>query len=338
MKICLYGAGAVGGFIGVQLGRTGCELSVVEVGPTLEALKKHGLRAKMGDEIVQQKITATSNPAELGVQDLVVIAVKGPTLIHVAKGIGPLLGPQTIVLPTMNGVLWWFFHGFGGRHAGMRLNSVDPNGVISAGIPVENVVGCVVQGTFASIEPGLVTHGVGDRLTIGEPDGSASERVRDLAVLLRKTGLEIVVSRSIQNEVWFKLWGNMTHNPISAITGATTDRIIDDPLVDQFCRQIMEEARRIGARIGCVIDQKAEDRQAATRKMGAFKTSMLQDVELGKPVELDSLVAVVREIGQEVGEPTPFIDVLLGLARVHAQVHRLYPQPAPAAAAAGAKE
>jgi 2-dehydropantoate 2-reductase len=327
MKICLYGVGAVGGFIGANLGRTGCKLSAVEVGRTLEALRTHGLRVQTKDELLQQPIRATDNPAELGVQDLIVVAVKGPTLVEVAKHIAPLIGPETLIMQAMNGVPWWFFHGFGGQYAGMRLESVDPGGTIAAAIPTRHIIGCVILGGFSSIEPGFVRHSAGKLLIIGEPDGSDSERLRKLAALLLKATFEVQVSQRIQYDIWHKLLGNMAMNPVSAVTGATLDLLLDDPLVARFCLNVMEEAKRIGNKFGCVIKESDEDRKAVTRKLGAFKTSMLQDVEAGKPVELDSFLGVVREIGEKVDEPTPNIDILFGLARLHAQVHGLYPHP-----------
>jgi 2-dehydropantoate 2-reductase len=326
MKVCIYGTGAVGGFIGARLGKLGVELSAVDVGATLEALRKNGLRAQAQDELLQLQIQATDDPSSLGVQDLIILAVKAPTLVHVAKHIGPLIGPETMVLQSMNGVPWWFFDGFGGQYEGMKLETVDPGGTIAAAIPSRNVIGCVVHGSFSSIEPGFVKHGRGKRLIIGEPDGKDSKRLRDLEKFLTAATFEPVVSHQIQYDIWYKLWGNMTMNPISAITGATLDLILDDPLVARFALTIMEESKCIGNKFGCVIKESGEDRNAVTRELGAFKTSMLQDVEAGKPVELDAFLSVVREMGQKVGEPTPYMDVLLGLARLHAQVRGLYPR------------
>jgi len=326
MNICIYGAGAVGGFIGTQLAHAGYEVNAVAHGATLKALREHGLRLQSNDTFLAEKVRATDDPAELGVQDLVVVAVKATALVQVAQKIAPLIGPDTIVLTAMNGICWWFFDGFGGEYAGTRLTSVDPDGSIAAAIPGRNVVGCVVHGSFSLNEPGFARHGFGKRLIIGEPDGSDSERLQRLAQLLRNASLEIEVSRNIQADIWFKLWGNMTMNPVSAITGATCDRILDDPLVNRFCLDIMAEAARIGARIGCPITQSGEARNAVTRQLGAFKTSMLQDVEAGRAVELDALVGVVREIGQKTGESTPNIDALLGLARLNARVRGLYPE------------
>jgi 2-dehydropantoate 2-reductase len=324
MKICIYGAGAVGGFIGTKLAHAGNEVNAVARGATLEALREHGLRLQSNGVTLTEKVRTTDDPAELGVQDLVIVAVKATALMEVARKIAPLIGPDTIVLTAMNGICWWFFDGFGGEYAGTHLASVDPDGSIAAAIPTSNVIGCVVHGSFSLNEPGFVCHGFGKRLIIGEPDGTVSGRVQKLAHLFGSAGLDIEVSCSIQTDIWFKLWGNMTMNPVSAITGATCDQMLDDPLVYRYCLDIMEEAARIGARIGCPINQSGEERTALTRQLGAFKTSMLQDVEAGRDVELDALVTVVREIGQMAGESSPNIDALLGLARLHARVRGLY--------------
>ncbi len=323
-KICIYGAGAVGGFIAAMLARSGCSISAVDRGPTLEALQQHGLRLQLAEETFSVPVNATSNPEDLGVQDLVIVAVKSQVMQAVAPGIAKLIGPETIVLTAMNGVPWWFFSGFGGQYSGLTLESVDPAGQIAKNIPTHNVIGGVVHGSFALNEPGFVRNVFGRKLIIGEPNGCISERLQQLAELLIGAGLEIEISNAIQRDIWFKLWGNMTMNPVSAITGATCDLILDDDLVRAFCNRVMAEAAIIGAKIGCPVDQSPEQRNAVTRKLGAFKTSMLQDVEGKRSVELDALVSSVREIGQKVGVPTPDMDTLLGVARLHAQVRGLY--------------
>jgi 2-dehydropantoate 2-reductase len=329
VKICIYGVGAVGGFIGARLAQAGCDVNALARGAALAALRNQGLRLESDGKVQTEQVRATDDPQELGVQDLIIVAVKATALASVAQNIAPLIGPDTIVMTAMNGVPWWFFDGFGGKYAGTHLASVDPDGSIAAAIPARTIVGCVVHGSYSLNAPGFVRQGFGKRLIIGEPDGSDSERLRRLAELLGKADLDIVISRSIQRDIWFKLWGNMTMNPVSAITGATSDLILDDPLVNKFCLDVMAEAGRIGARIGCIIEQSGEERNAVTRKLGAFKTSMLQDIEAGRPVELDALVGAVREIGLKVGEPTPQIDTLLGLARLQAQVRGLYPYFSP---------
>ena len=324
MKICIYGAGAIGGWIGARLAALGEPVSVVARGATLAALQTQGLRLQQAEGLLQVPVQAADNAAALGVQDLVVVAVKAPALAEVARGIAPLLGPHTMVLTAMNGVPWWFFQGFGGAYAGTALKAVDASGAIAAAIPARHVVGCVVHASCALQAPGVVQHHFGNKLILGEPSGQQTERAKALAALLKRAGFEAPLSEQIQRDTWYKLWGNMTVNPVSALTGATTDLILDDPLVRDFISQVMREAKEIGARIGIPIDQQPEDRHAVTRKLGAFKTSMLQDVEAGKPVELDALVTVVQELGVLTAVPTPFTDALLGLARLQARVKGLY--------------
>ena len=325
MKICIYGAGAIGGWIGARLAAQGAQVSVLARGATLEALRTHGLRLQQDGSLLQLPVQVADNAAALGVQDLVVVAVKAPALADVARGIAPLLGPNTVVLTAMNGVPWWFFQGFGGAYQGTPLRAVDATGAIAAAIPAEQLIGCVVHAGTSVPEPGLVQHHFGNKLILGEPAGGRSPRVQQLAELLERSGFEAPVSDCIQKDIWFKLWGNMTVNPVSALTGATTDLIMADPLVCGFTTRVMLEAKEIGLRLGIPIDQQPEDRHAITRKLGAFKTSMLQDVEAGKSVELDALVTAVQELGRLTGVDTPFMDALLGMARLHARVRGLYP-------------
>jgi len=325
MKVCIVGAGAIGGFIGARLAATGaCSVSALARGATLAALQSHGWRLRQDGRLVQAPVTASDRAEALGPQDLVVIAVQGPALAAVADGLAPLLGPDTAVLPAMNGVPWWFAHGILPPEQ-VTLSTIDPDGRIARGIPAAHVVGCVVHASTSTPEPGLVQHHMGGGLIIGEPDGTASARVERIAALLAQAGFDVTASRAIRHDIWYKLWGNMTMNPVSAITGATVDRILDDPLVRRFCSDAMDEAARIGRELGCAIDQSAEDRHAVTRKLGVFKSSMLQDAQAGRPLELDAIVAVVRELGQKVGVPTPNIDALFGLARLYGRAHGLYP-------------
>ncbi|MGJ7545317.1 2-dehydropantoate 2-reductase [Variovorax sp. LT1R16] len=326
MNICIYGAGSIGGWIGAAFAQAGERPNVVARGATLEALQRDGLVLVRGDQRTQIPVHAVADPALLGVQDVVVIAVKAPALAGVAQRIAPLLGPDTIVLTAMNGVPWWFLDGgFGGELAGRRLAAVDPDGTIATAIPARHVIGAVVHASCSLDAPGVVRHHFGNGLIVGEPSGEATERVRALVALLVRGGIEARVSPQIQKDVWYKLWGNMTVNPISALTGATTDLVLADDLVRDFVSTVMREAQAIGARIGLPIAETPEDRHAVTRKLGAFKTSMLQDVEAGRAVELDALVGAVRELGQLSGVPTPFTDALLGLARLQARGLGLYP-------------
>jgi 2-dehydropantoate 2-reductase len=255
----------------------------------------------------------------------VVIAVKGPSLGGVAAIVAPLLGPETAVLTAMNGVPWWFFHGFGAAHRDMRLESVDPGGRIAAALPSRRIVGCVVHASCSTPEPGLVQHHGGQRLIVGEPTGDPAPRTEAIRAQLAAAGFDVEISPCIQRDIWYKLWGNMTMNPVSALSGATMDRVLDDELVNGFCLAVMREAAAIGAKIGCPIAQTGEDRNAVTRRLGAVKTSMLQDVEAHRQVEIDVLLSAVREIGARVEVATPSLDALLGLARLHARVRGLYP-------------
>jgi 2-dehydropantoate 2-reductase len=325
MKAVIYGAGAIGGWMGVKLAQAGHEVGVVARGATLGALQQHGLRLIEGDVTQAVQVEASEQPAELGAQDLVVVAVKGPAMASVAAQIAPLLSPQTVVLTAMNGVPWWFCDGLGDAFAGQRLKSIDPDGAIAAAIPGAQTVGCVVHASCLVEAPGVIRHHQGNGLIIGEASGRPSERVAALTATLAAAGFNASASAQIQRDVWYKLWGNMTMNPISAITGATTDRILGDELVRGFVTSIMLEAKEIGARFGIPIDQAPEDRHAVTLKLGAMKTSMLQDVQAGKAIELDALVSAVRELGQLTHVPTPYTDALLGLARLQARTLGLYP-------------
>ena len=327
MKVCIYGAGAIGGWLGVRLAQAGCTLDVVARGATLETLRRDGLTLVSGETRVPVPVHASDDPRTLGVQQLVVVAVKAPALPSVAEQIAPLLGPDTIVLTAMNGVPWWFLQGgFGGSLAGTRLQAVDPGGRIDAAIPGRHVIGGVVHASCSVDAPGVVRHHFGNGLIIGEPSGEATPRAKHLCELLVRAGIDAKLSPQIQKDVWYKLWGNMTVNPISMLTGATTDLILGDDLVRGLISTIMLEAREIGARIGVPIAESPEDRHAVTRKLGAFKTSMLQDVEAGRAIELDAIVGAAAEIGRRVGVATPNIDAILGLARLFGRVHGMYPE------------
>ncbi len=330
MKVCIVGAGAIGGFIGTRLAEAGqAQVSAIARGATLAALREHGWRLNTAQGLIQVPARASDDPASLGVQDLVVIAVKGPALTQVAESVRPLLGPHTVVMPAMNGVPWWFCQGVEGMGR-EPLQSVDPGGAVAAAIPFEQVIGCVVHASTLTSAPGLVQHKMGQGLIIGEPRGGRSARVERVAELLRQARFDVTHSDNVRYDIWYKLWGNMTMNPVSAITGATADQVLADPLVRDFCSAAMREAAAIGGRIGCPIAQAPEDRHVVTAKLGAFRTSMLQDVDAGRAIELDALVGVVRELGQRVGTPTPNIDILFGLTRLFGQVRQLYPAMAAA--------
>jgi 2-dehydropantoate 2-reductase len=325
VRICIVGAGAIGGLIGARLAATGMHVtSALARGATLAALRRHGWRLREGSQMRQAPVVASDEARVLGAQDLVVIAVKAPALAALAPQLAPLIGAETIVLPAMNGVPWWFGPATPAL-ADRPLDSVDRGGAIARAIPLRHVVGCVVHASALTAEPGLTVHKMGSGLRIGEPAGAVSPRVEHLRLLLEMAGFETTASADIRRGAWYKLWGNLVMNPVSALTGATADRILDDALVRAFCNAAMGEAAAIGALIGCGIDQSADDRNALTRKLGAFKTSMLQDAEAKRPLELDAIVAAVAEIGRRLQLPTPNIDTLLGLVRLFARVRGLYP-------------
>lgn len=326
MKVCIVGAGAVGGLIGTRIAASGgSSVSALARGETAQALRTDGWRLEQGGKLIAGPVAAvSSDPRELGPQDLVIVAVKATAMTSVAEPVSALLGPETIVMPAMNGVPWWFIHGVAAAGAA-PLQSIDPGGAIARAIPQKHVIGSVVHLAASTEAPGVVVHRNGMGLIIGEPDGSLSPRLETVHGLLTEAGFDVTSTPKIRHEVWYKLWGNMTMNPVSAITGATGDRMLDDRQVRDFCSAAMREAAAIGARLGCAIDQTPEARHAVTRELGAFKTSMLQDAERGRPIELDALVTAVCELGRRTGVATPFIDALLGLTRLFAQSRGLYP-------------
>jgi 2-dehydropantoate 2-reductase len=326
LKVCVVGAGAIGGFLGTRLALDGStRVSALARGATLAALRAHGWRLHENAALTQAPLAlAADDPRDLGPQELVIIAVKSPALPALAPTLAPLLAADTVVLPAMNGVPWWF--GSGIEALGPQpLESVDPGGGIAAAIAVAHIVGCVVHASATTAAPGVTRHRMGRGLIIGEPAGGDSARVERLRQLFGRAGFEVRASARIRYDIWYKLWGNMTMNPVSALTGASMDRVLDDELVRNFCSGAMREAAAVGARIGCDVRESAEERHAVTRKLGAFRTSMLQDVEALRPLELDALVGAVREIGQRVGVATPSIDALFGLTRLFGRVRGLYP-------------
>jgi 2-dehydropantoate 2-reductase len=333
MKIAVVGLGAVGGAFAGLLGTLPpsqkIQLSAIARGKALTALQTQGLMwTDAAGQTHQVQLTASDDAADLGPQDVVIVAVKGPSLAGVAPVVQQLLAPHTVVLVAMNGVPWWFFDGLGGACDGLKLTVLDPKGVIAKCIPTSQVLGCVVHFSAQSPSAGVVQNMKGNQLIIGEPSGGVSARAQALADVLNVAGFDVKVSPRIQQDIWFKLWGNMTMNPVSALTGAPCDQILDDDLVRSFCSAVMLEAQAIGARIGCDIAQLPEDRHAVTRKLGSFKTSMLQDVEHDRQIELDSLLGAVRAIGQHLQLPTPSIDALYGLTRLMARTRGLYPKDA----------
>jgi 2-dehydropantoate 2-reductase len=326
MKICIYGAGAVGGVIAGRLAAAGHAVSVVARGPHLTAIRTQGLRirnAATGETSVA-RLRAESDPASLGPQDYVVVAVKGHALATVAAAIGPLLSARTSVVTAMNGIPWWFFDQLAFGAGRLRLESLDPGGAISQAIPTAQVVGCVVHLAASIAEPGLISHTMGARLILGEPGGANSERTQRIATALREAGFEIEVSPAIEKEFWVKLLGNVSFNPVSALTLATADRLIADPLVKDYMVTIMRECLAIGRAVGVDADIDPEARMDMARKLGRFKTSMLQDLENGKALEIDGLLTATLEVARKAAVAAPATESLLGLIRLRAETTRQY--------------
>jgi 2-dehydropantoate 2-reductase len=319
MKIGIYGAGAVGGLMAAWLARAGHAVSVVARGAQLTAIRDRGLRVRSAGGESAVPVRAGSDPAKLGAQDIVIVSVKGQSLPEVARGIGPLLGADTPVVTAMNGVPWWFFDRlkFGG--GGLRLESLDPGGVIARAIPTERVVGCVVHLAASTPEPGLVSHNMGKRLILGEPGGHNTWRTRKVAEALTQAGFECVQSAFIEKDFWVKLLGNVSFNPVSALTLATAERLIADAEVKAYMVAIMREVLAIGRAVGVDADIDPEARIDMARHLGKFKTSMLQDLEAGKTLEIDGLLSGTLEVARKAGVPAPFTQSLSGLARLRAQ-------------------
>ena len=317
MNICVYGAGAIGGLMAAWLSRSGHDVSLVARGAQLEAIRRHGLRVRTKDKTESFQIKAESDPAKLGVQDYVLVTVKAQSLTGVAETIKPLLGKDTSVVTAMNGVPWWFFHGIQGRDA--RLESLDPGGVLSRAIPTERVVGCVIHLAASTPEPGLISHNMGAKLILGEPGGKNGPRTKRIADAFTAAGFEVVVSPSIEKEFWVKLLGNVSFNPVSALTVATADRLIQNEEVKAYMVEIMREVLAIGRAVGVDADIEPEKRIDMARILGPFKTSMLQDLEAGKALEIDGLLAGTLEIARKAGVRAPFTESLFGLIRARAQ-------------------
>jgi 2-dehydropantoate 2-reductase len=324
MKICIYGAGAIGGFLGAELALAGADVSLIARGPHLAAMRENGLALIRNGERRTARVTATDNPAELGPQDYVIITLKAHSVPGVVDAMQPLLGPETAVVTAVNGLPWWFFHEFGGPYAGRQLDSVDPGGVQWRGIGPERAIACVVYPATEVSEPGVIQHIDGDRFTLGEPDGNRTDRIMALARALIDAGLKAPVKPRIRDEIWIKLWGNLSFNPISALTGETLEGICNDDAVRGVARQMMIEAQTIGETLGIRMAVDVDKRIAGAKAVGAHKTSMLQDLERGRPMEIDALVGSVQELGRLTEHPTPTIDTVLALVKLRARIAGCY--------------
>src|SRR3954469_11716253 len=322
MKLCIYGAGAVGGLMAAWLARSGHEVSVVARGAHLEAIRRSGLRVRSNGAVESFPVRAESDPARLGPQDYVLVVVKAHSLTDIAANMAPLLGAQTGIVTAMNGVPWWFFDRLAFRQkAGNgpeRLESLDPGGELARAIPTERIVGCVVHLAASTPEPGLISHNMGRKLIIGEPGGKNTVRTTALASALTAAGFETITSTFIEKDFWVKLLGNVSFNPVSALTLATADRMIADPFMKGYMVSVMREVLAIGRAVGVDAAIDPEARIDMARALGAFKTSMLQDMEAGKQLEIDGLLTGTLDIARQAGVEAPFTQSLLGLIRVRA--------------------
>ena len=319
MRICIYGAGAIGGYLGVQLALAGEEVTLIARGPHLEAMQRNGVRLLIGDEERIAHPMCTDDTASAGKQDYVIITLKAHSVPAIVEPLQALLRPETAVVTASNGVPWWYFHGLEGPWLDRRLESVDPGGRLWDAIGPQRVIGCVVYPAAEVLEPGVIRHTEGNRFTLGEPDGRKSDRVRQLSTALIGAGLRAPI-RDIRNDMWMKLWGNLAFNPISALTLATLDVVATDTGTRAVARAMMLEAQAIGERLGARFAVDVERRLDGGAAVGAHRTSMLQDLELGRPMEIDALVGAVQEMGRLVELPTPTIDTVLALVRQRASV------------------
>ena len=325
MKVCVYGAGAIGGYLGLMLQEGGADVSLIARGPHLAAIKEKGLTVKFKDGEKHAHMRATDNPEDLGPQDYVIVALKAHQAWEVAEQMTPLLGENTAVVTSQNGVPWWYFYGFEGQYANLRIESVDPGDRQWQAIGPERVIGCTVYPAAEITEPGVIKHIYGDRFGLGEPDRSETERTQKLAEVMEKGGLSPRIYPEIRNDIWLKLWGNLCFNPISTLTRATLDVVATDPGTRALARAMMEEAEIVGRRIGVHFRVDVERRINGAAKVGAHRTSMLQDFEKGRAIELDALLAAVVEMGRLVDVPTPNMDAVLGLTQQLGRTHGVYP-------------
>ncbi|TVP72102.1 MAG: 2-dehydropantoate 2-reductase [Rhodobacteraceae bacterium] len=324
MKICIFGAGAIGGYMGAKLAKGGADVSLVARGPHLAAMRDKGLTLIEEEGSFTVPVTASDDPAELGPQDYVIITLKAHSVPPVVDRIKPLLGEGTTIVSGVNGVPWWYFHGLGGALEGKQLESVDPGGAQWHGFGPERVLGCVVYPAAEVSEPGTIKHIEGNRFSLGEPSGEKSERAQRLSAALQEVGLRAPVRPKIRDEIWVKLWGNLSFNPISALTHATLDVLCTDPGTRVVARAMMIEAQTVAEKLGVKFPIDVDRRIEGGAAVGAHRTSMLQDLEAGRPMEIDALVSAVQELGQLTEIPTPTIDTVLALIRLRARSAGLY--------------
>ncbi len=326
MRICVFGAGAIGGLIAARLAHRGeVEVTVVARGAHLEAMQRNGLVLRSGGEEIRTSPRAVASAAEAGQQDYVIVTVKAHALPGVADAMQPLFGPHTAIVSGVNGIPWWYFHRHGGPFDGRPVQSVDPGGRLMTLLPPERAIGCVVYPAAEVVEPGVVEHTYGDRFSLGEPDGTRSPRAQALSEALIAAGFKAPVRPRIRDEIWVKLWGNLTFNPVSALTMQTLDVITGEPELRAVCRAMMLEAQAIGEALGIRFGIDVDRRIAGAAEVGAHRTSMLQDLERGRPMEIDALLGVVVEFADMLNLPAPTCRTVLALVRARARAAGCYP-------------
>jgi 2-dehydropantoate 2-reductase len=325
MKFCIYGAGAIGGYLAVELATAGHDVCVIARGDHLKAIQKRGLILRIAGREKIARVAADENPQRFGFQDVVVCSLKAHQASTSAPDFAPLLGPSTSVLTAMNGIPWWYFYKTGGPFEGHHLRSVDPAGRQWQFIGPQRAIGCVVEPACEVVEPGIILHHQFNRLIIGEPDGSHSARVTALSKALNESGIDAPVRDNIRWNIWLKIWGNVCFNPISVLTGATLDRITSEPGLLALCKTMMLESKAVNESLGIQIPLEMMDRRlAAARSVAGHKMSMLQDLERGRALEIDALVTAVQEMGRLTGAPTPIIDAVLALVQERGRTAHLY--------------
>ena len=325
MKICIFGAGAIGGYMGVKLAQAGADVSLVARGPHLAAMQANGLTLHENDKApVTVPVTASDDPAALGVQDYVIVTLKAHSVPPVVTRMTPLIGADTTIVSGVNGVPWWYFHKHGGAFEGTRLASVDPGDAQWNGFGPDRVLGCVIYPAAEVTRPGVITHIEGNRFSLGEPDGTKSDRALALSRALAAAGLKAPVRPRIRDEIWVKLWGNLSFNPISALTHATLEVLCTDPGTRAVARGMMREAQEIAEKLGVKFPIDVERRIDGGAAVGAHRTSMWQDLDAGRPMEIDALVGAVQELGRLTDTPTPTLDTVLALVALRGRVAGLY--------------
>ncbi|HWR87125.1 MAG TPA: 2-dehydropantoate 2-reductase [Acidiferrobacterales bacterium] len=321
MKICVVGAGAIGGMMGAKLALAGEDVTLIARGAHLEAIRQNGLKLieEDGAEHVARQVKATSRLSEAGAQDIVILALKAHQVEPIAAELPALFGPDTIVVTTQNGIPWWYFQKHGGEFEGRRVETVDPSGTLMASVEVERILGCVVFPAAEIVSPGVVRVIEGNRFPVGELDGTESERVKMVAALFAKAGFKSPVLKNVRGEIWLKLWGNLSFNPISALTHSTLVDICQFPLTRQLAANMMTEAQTIANKLGIEFRVSLEKRIAGAENVGKHKTSMLQDIEIGRAIEIDALVGAVVELGRLTQTPTPHIDAVYACVKLLAK-------------------